>query len=150
MIDPSMYSVWFNDVGFFGTWIEEWFTAPQVLELRSWLQRLNIFRRIFYLLLLCFLITFFFPWTLTPHHERIVLYTMTLNEHSVTLSFSPSRPSFVYHGLHLHFASLLIFFLADRMRWQRILALWHQDWHVVKLGIERKGLLKNGKILAIF
>jgi hypothetical protein len=39
-----------------------------------------------------------------------------------------SPPSLTYPDQHIPFASLLLFFLDGRMGWQRIHALWHQDW----------------------
>jgi hypothetical protein len=51
------------------------------------------------LLLLCFFTPFFFQSTLALHHERLTLYTTTLNDElRVTLSFSPSCPSLSRHG----------------------------------------------------
>jgi hypothetical protein len=57
-------------------------------------------RQSFYLLLLCYLNTFFFPSTLQLDQERLALYAMTLNdERKVTLSFSPSCPSRLTFGI---------------------------------------------------
>jgi hypothetical protein len=77
---------------------------------------------------LCFffassLLFFFFPPTLAPHYEQLTLNTTTLNdEYRVTLasSASCSCPSLTYHGRHLPFAALLLFFLDERMGWQRM------------------------------
>jgi hypothetical protein len=64
------------------------------------------------LLLLYLFITFIFSSTLALHHERLALYATTLNdERRATLFFSPSCPSLTYHGQHLPFESLLLFFL---------------------------------------
>jgi hypothetical protein len=78
-------------------------------------------RQTFSLLLLYFFLTDFFPSTLVPHHHQLALYTSFLNDKlNLTLSFSPSCPTLSNHGLHLPFASLLFFCLADRMGWQQI------------------------------
>jgi hypothetical protein len=37
-------------------------------------------------------------------------------------------PSLSHQDWHLPFASLLLFFLVDRMEWQRLSALWDQYW----------------------
>jgi hypothetical protein len=41
--------------------------------------RISFSYQSFSLLLLCFFITFFFPSALAPHHERLTLYTTTIN-----------------------------------------------------------------------
>jgi hypothetical protein len=51
-------------------------------------------RQSFCLLLLCFFITFYFSIDIDMIHQRLALWTMTLNdEHRVILTFSPSCPS---------------------------------------------------------
>jgi hypothetical protein len=54
------------------------------------------------LLLLCFLITFFFPSTLVPHHKRLALYTTTLNDEHWNKSLL-----LVHHCLTMTYIALL-------------------------------------------
>jgi hypothetical protein len=95
-------------------------TNRQIFKLRFWPQECIFLVSPF----LCFFFPssslFFFPTTFWPHHEQLTIYVTTMNDkHRVTLSFSPC--AFVsYHDQHLPFASLLLFFLDDRMGWQMI------------------------------
>jgi hypothetical protein len=64
-----------------------------------WLQLTTLSVIFFFSLLLTFFITFLFPSTLTPLHERLARYSTTSNnEYQVILSFPPSCPSLAYHG----------------------------------------------------
>jgi hypothetical protein len=57
----------------------------------------SFFPQSYFLLLLCFFVTFFFPPTLTPHYEQLALYTTILtDERRVILSFSPSCALLTY------------------------------------------------------
>jgi hypothetical protein len=59
---------------------------------------------------------FCFPSTLSPHYERLALYTSTMNdERRVSLSLSPSCPFVSYHDQHLPFCTTAPFFLVNRM-----------------------------------
>jgi hypothetical protein len=54
---------------------------------------------------------FFLPSTLALHHERLGLYTTTLNDECwVTLSFSPSHPSFCLGMANICLLHLCVFF----------------------------------------
>jgi hypothetical protein len=89
----------------------------QIFKLRLCYKRLSC-RSSFASLLLRFLITFFFPSTLPLRHERLAFYTTTLNDdRRVTLSLVNLLSN---QDQHLTFALLLLFFLDDRLEWQRI------------------------------
>lgn len=75
---------------------------------------------------------FFFPFFITltflvaRHPPSFEFYQQLAldNGHEVTwCSWCP----FLHHDQRLHFASTLLFILDDRMEWQRILSLWHQN-----------------------
>jgi hypothetical protein len=52
--------------------------ASQTFQLRFWLQESRFSCQSYSLLLHHFFITFLFPSTLAPHHERLTLYTITM------------------------------------------------------------------------
>jgi hypothetical protein len=65
---------------------------------RFWPLKVSFFRQSFFMFLLRFFITFFFPSTMTPLHKRFSLYTKIMkDERTVTLFFSLSCPSLFYH-----------------------------------------------------
>jgi hypothetical protein len=76
----------------------EWFAPPPVFQSPISLQEL-LFRRSYYVLLLCFFNTFsFFPATLASHYERRRSRRKTNDdEQTVTLPFSSSWPSLAHH-----------------------------------------------------
>jgi hypothetical protein len=102
----------------------------------------HFFRPFFFLCLLCFLITFFFPSTLTPHHKRLILYTTTLdNECKVTLFLS----IFVSPRLTFAFCIIAPFFhmRSNGMATDIASLTPGLDAHGLRSGIGRKGLRKT-------
>jgi hypothetical protein len=97
----------------------------------------RFFPQSFFLCLLCFCITFFFPNKLTSHHGRQALYEMTLNDElKVTLCFSPSRSSLPYHyNNSFHIIAHFLIFRSNRIATDVAFLPPERDGCMLTLGI---------------
>jgi hypothetical protein len=98
---------------------------PLDFKPRSWPQRVLYGYQLISLLLLYFFITFFFPSTMTPHHEQLALCTIVLNgERRVTPLLLTILIIFVLPSLTFVFRIIAPFFLGRSN--EMAMAFWHQ------------------------